>query len=178
VLIPKRHLDGIAAGEVDLAFRRWEKPRVKAGTRMRTAIGVVAVDAVDPVEDVGDDELTRAGLDSRAQALGDGRSGQLYRIALRLEGPDPRIALREGDPTDEDRARVERLPWALDYLHAIAERPETRAADLAQAFGVEKRIFKPRVRQLKELGLTESLTVGYRLSPRGKKLLRRLSGAA
>jgi hypothetical protein len=27
VLIPERHLDGIAAGEVDLAFRRWERPR-------------------------------------------------------------------------------------------------------------------------------------------------------
>lgn len=28
------------------------------------------------------------------------------------------------------------------------------------------------VRQLKELGLTESLEVGYRLSPRGRALLR------
>jgi hypothetical protein len=28
------------------------------------------------------------------------------------------------------------------------------------------------VRKLKELGLTESLTVGYRLSPRGAALLR------
>jgi ribosomal protein S19E (S16A) len=34
--------------------------------------------------------------------------------------------------------------------------------------------FKARVRQLKELGLTESLDVGYRLSPRGRALLRRL----
>lgn len=34
--------------------------------------------------------------------------------------------------------------------------------------------FKPRVRQLKELGLTESLEVGYRLSPRGRAVLRHL----
>jgi hypothetical protein len=31
--------------------------------------------------------------------------------------------------------------------------------------------FKRRVRQLKELGLTESLEVGYRLSPRGRAYL-------
>jgi hypothetical protein len=31
--------------------------------------------------------------------------------------------------------------------------------------------FKRRVRALKELGLTESLEIGYRLSPRGQELL-------
>jgi hypothetical protein len=35
-------------------------------------------------------------------------------------------------------------------------------------------LFKRRVRQLKELGLTESLDVGYRLSPRGRSVLDRL----
>jgi hypothetical protein len=34
--------------------------------------------------------------------------------------------------------------------------------------------FKRLVRKLKELGLTESLTVGYRLSPRGRALFERL----
>jgi hypothetical protein len=33
--------------------------------------------------------------------------------------------------------------------------------------------FKLDVRKLKELGLTESLPVGYRLSPRGEFLLQR-----
>jgi hypothetical protein len=32
-------------------------------------------------------------------------------------------------------------------------------------------VFKRRVRRLKELGLTESLPVGYRLSPRGRSFL-------
>jgi len=31
--------------------------------------------------------------------------------------------------------------------------------------------FKRRVRALKELGLTASLEIGYRLSPRGRQLL-------
>ena len=39
-------LDGIASGEITLAFRRWDKPRVKPGGSQRTRIGLVAFDAV------------------------------------------------------------------------------------------------------------------------------------
>jgi hypothetical protein len=46
-----------------------------------------------------------------------------------------------------------------------------RAADLAAAMGRERQPFKADVRKRKELGLTESLEVGYRLSPRGRALL-------
>ena len=49
--------------------------------------------------------------------------------------------------------------------------PASRAPDLAESFGMETRPFKLRVRRLKELGLTESLRIGYRLSPRGKAFL-------
>jgi len=170
VLIRRSQLDGIAAGTVDLAFRRWERARVKPGTRLRTAVGVVAIDAVDVVEDVSEDDARRAGV-TRAVALGEGRPGALHRIELRLEGPDPRIALRESPPTPEVYERVARLPWAYPYLRAIAERPGVRAADLAETFDEERLAFKVRVRRLKELGLTESLEIGYRLSPRGEAVL-------
>ena len=50
--------------------------------------------------------------------------------------------------------------------------PEVRADELAASFGLEKRVFKPRVRRLKELGLTISLSPGYRLSPRGEAFLK------
>ena len=53
-------------------------------------------------------------------------------------------------------------------LGLIAERPATRAPDLAASLGRETAPFKADVRKLKELGLTESLEVGYRLSPRGR----------
>ena len=46
-----------------------------------------------------------------------------------------------------------------------------RAADLAAWFGRETQPFKTDVRKLKNLGLTESLEVGYRLSPRGEAYL-------
>jgi hypothetical protein len=37
--------------------------------------------------------------------------------------------------------------------------------------GRERLAFKADVRRLKDLGLTESLPVGYRLSPRGRALI-------
>jgi hypothetical protein len=46
-----------------------------------------------------------------------------------------------------------------------------RAPDLAAAERLEVPRFKRRVRRLKELGLTISLDVGYRLSPRGRAFL-------
>jgi hypothetical protein len=172
VLFRRRQLDEIAAGTVTLAFRRWERARVKPGTRLRTAVGVVAVEAVDEVEDVSEAEARRAGVASRAEAMAQQRPGRLYRIELRFDGPDPRIALRAGEPTPEDLRRLERMgPWAYEVLRAIAERPGVRAADLAAEFGREKRPFKADVRKLKELGLTESLPTGYRLSPRGRAAL-------
>ena len=59
-------------------------------------------------------------------------------------------------------------------LRAIDESSGTPAIDLAERFGREKRLFKADVRKLKELGLTESLRPGYRLSPRGRSYLERL----
>jgi hypothetical protein len=38
---------------------------------------------------------------------------------------------------------------------------------------VERMVFKQRVRRLKSAGLTESLDIGYRLSPRGEAVLAR-----
>ena len=43
---------------------------------------------------------------------------------------------------------------------------------LAAQVDCERPAFKRRIRQLKELGLTQSLEVGYRLSPRGEQVLR------
>jgi hypothetical protein len=175
VLFKVSQLQGIAAGEIDLQFRRWDRPRARAGGRQLTAVGVIRIDDVRIVKRITRAEARRAGFDTPDAAVRALRpDGDLYRIALHLEGPDPRIALRETIPEDftELRAMLERLPWGMDYLRAIAERPGERAEELAASFGLEKRVFKPRVRRLKELGLTISLSPGYRLSPRGEALLK------
>jgi hypothetical protein len=181
VLFKASQLDGIADGSITLTFRRWDAPRVRAGGRQRTRIGVIEIDAIERVDDLTDAEARRAGWASRDAVLRQfaRRTGDLYRIELHLAGPDPRAVLRERTPTADEvadlRRRLERLsPWALEYLQAIAERPGVRAPDLAAGFGMETRAFKTRVRRLKELGLTESLPIGYRLSPRGEAVLREL----
>jgi hypothetical protein len=176
----------IEAGEVTLAFRRWRRPTVKAGGRLRTAVGVLAIESVEVVdpEAVTDADARRAGRADRATLLEDvPGTGLLYRVALRWAGPDPRIALRErADMSPAERGELDRRlarldaasrhgPWTAQVLRLIADRPATRAPDLAQQLGRETAPFKRDVRKLKELGLTESLEVGYRLSPRGRAYL-------
>jgi hypothetical protein len=186
--IPIRTLESIAAGRVDLAFRRWAKPAVKAGGSQRTAIGVVRFDAVDPVDlhDVTDRQARRAGFADRgalAAELARHRDGQLYRIRLHREGADPRVALREDDTLDDDAiaaitTRLDRLDrasshgaWTRQTLALIRDHPTVRAPDLAVSVGRETQPFKLDVRKLKNLGLTISLRVGYELSPRGRAYL-------
>ena len=187
-------LQAIADGKVTLAFRRWERPRVTAGGRQRTAIGVIAFDAVEAVdrEDLEEADATAAGFASMNQLLAfvDRRTdGTIYRIRLRLAGPDPRIALRESLPDAgqlrELTDRLDRLDrashhgaWTRSVLRLIRDRPGVRAGDLAAAFGRERAPFKLDVRKLKELGLTESLNPGYRLSPRGRSLVEAIESGA
>jgi hypothetical protein len=187
VLFPARTLDQIATGEVTLAFRRWKHPRVKVGTRLRTRVGLVEVVAVEPVaqREVTADDARRAGFSSVRTliAAGRGRPGRLHRVELRFAGVDPRIALRErAELSDAERsellARLARMdaarragPWTATVLRLIERRPATRAPDLAASLGLKTAPFKRDVRKLKELGLTESLEIGYRLSPRGKVVL-------
>ena len=64
-------------------------------------------------------------------------------------------------------------PWTAAVLEAIRDRPGVRAPDLAASLGSATQPFKRDVRKLKELGLTESLEVGYRLSARGSAFLER-----
>jgi hypothetical protein len=188
MLIPLRTLEAIAAGRVDLAFRRWARPMVKAGGTQRTAIGVVRFDAVDAVEMAGvsDAQARRAGFADRAALAAEldrHRDGQLYRIRLHHDGDDPRIALREDSALDDDArttiaARLDRLDrasshgaWTRATLALIRDHPGVRAPDLATSVGRETQPFKLDVRKLKNLGLTISLRVGYELSPRGRAFL-------
>ena len=185
----KRHiLDAIEKGEVTLAFRRWTRPTVKPGGTLRTAIGVLAIEAVDVVDlgKIGPAEARQAGYASREELLAElasRKEGKVYRIRLRLEGADPRIALRkkrrltkaEREAIEARLARMDKAsrhgPWTRTYLALIGRHPGTRAADLAARAGRETQAFKAEVRRLKELGLTESLETGYRLSPLGQAFL-------
>ncbi len=183
MLLKQDTLSRIADGSVTLAYRRWKRPTVKAGGTLVTPVGQLRILAVDPVglEDIGEVDARAAGWDDlgalRAE-LTRRSAGEVYRIAFELAGPDPRIALRqevpEGDELQALVARVRRWAWAEDALRLISERPAVRAADLAGRMSMGTSRFKANVRRLKGLGLTESLEIGYRLSPRGEAVLKGL----
>ena len=188
MLLSRRERDRIVLGGIVPVFRRWRRPTVKTGGTLRTAIGVLSVVALNEVraEEISEDDAAAAGFASGAALIARlaAREGIVYRVELRLQGEDPRIALRSDDTFDAAavaalRARLDRfdspVPWTVATLTLIADRPNVRAEELASALGLDKPLFKRRVCRLKELGLTESLEVGYRLSPRGQSLLRWLS---
>ncbi|MBX3144942.1 MAG: hypothetical protein KF813_14380 [Trueperaceae bacterium] len=180
-------LEGIRAGRVDLAFRRWDRPRVRAGGVLRTALGELTIRAVVPVtlEELGDEEAERAGFDSKAalvKMLNEKPLGQVFRIELGPLVPDTRIALRQSLPDEQEigaiLTRLERLDaraktgaWTKAVLDLLQRHPGVRAGDLSGLVGQDKDDFKINVRKLKNLGLTESLGTGYRLSPRGEAVL-------
>ena len=188
MLLKRETLEGIAEGRVTLAFRRWKRPTVRAGGELRTAVGVLAIDAVDAIaeSDITDADAHSAGYPARGTLLAElnrRSDGDLYRVAVRLAGDDPRTALLEQDTLDgvaieAIAARLARFdqasrhgPWTETVLRLIEASPGVRAPDLAASLGRQTQPFKRDVRKLKELGLTESLEVGYRLSPRGRAWL-------
>ena len=73
---------------------------------------------------------------------------------------------------DRDAACIPFAPLGRGFLTGQVTR-ETITDGVAQELGRETMTFKRDVRKLKELGLTESLDTGYRLSPRARALGRR-----
>ena len=116
------------------------------------------VDVVDPSA-ITDAEARRAGHvdadavratlaprrtpSARARVARPDATSRVYRVRVTYAGADPRAGLR--------KTRLDRR-------------------GIAAMFGRETLPWKSQVRRLKELGLTESLPIGYRLSPRGRQV--------
>jgi hypothetical protein len=182
--------NGIHQGRIVLAFRRWKRSQVVAGHRYRTGMDLVVVDAVEVVTlaDIDQAQLREAGYATIEELAADLRGDEslpLYRVRFRrTDEPDPRDELAGAATlTDDDCAAIgarlapmdklsARGPWTAAVLEQIADRPGTVSTVLAEAIGWPRPDFKLHVRRLKELGLTYSLDVGYRLSPRGEAYLR------
>jgi len=190
VLIKNKVLDEIKAGKISLIFRRWKRPGVKAGGTQMTQRGVLGIDSVEIVTEkqITQKDAQAAGFKSKADLIADlyERDEPIYRIAVRWIGEDPRKTLRDDTKLSKNELAeiIEKLnkldtgskrgPWTQQYLQMIHDQPNTHAQILAESIGLTIPTFKPWVRKLKALGLTESLRPGYRLSPRGKKILEEL----
>ncbi len=189
MLFRQKFLDGIRDGTITLAFRRWRRPSVRSGGTLLTPIGQLSITSVDEIAitRITQADAHRAGYASREELLAELQSrdeGSVYRIELGTVRVDPRVALRQSDAlsakeSDEIERRLHRLdersaagPWTRRTLDLIRSRPGLRAGDVCRLVGLELQPFKMNVRKLKTLGLTESLEVGYRLSPRGAAFLR------
>lgn len=185
---------GLADGSISLTFRTWATPQAKTGGRYR--VGGMLLEATDvtrvPLTSITDDEAVRAGDTDAATLrarLADGTPDQLvWRVELTMVGADDRIERRNTQVLTPDEiadviARLDRLdrrspggPWTRSTLRLIERYPGVVSTALARRAQQERPAFKLNVRKLKELGLTESLDVGYRLSPRGEMIVQRLRG--
>ena len=189
VLLDRPTADGIADGTISLVLRRWDKPRAKPGGTQRTQAGTIRIGSV--TEHPGDYRVSAA--QARAAGYPDAATAQAqldrrpaahtYLIAVSYLAPDERPDLAADDTLSDADIRLidDRLDrwdaagtdgaWTRRYLVLIATNEAVRAPDLAARVGLEVPRFKRRVRQLKGLGLTTSLDVGYRLAPRGRAYL-------
>jgi DNA-binding MarR family transcriptional regulator len=189
MLLKEQVLDGIVRGEITEVYRNWKRPTVKAGGTLNTNVGQLAVLSVEqiPRAKLNAAAARRAGFATKAdliESLRPGSDRRLYRVRLKVAGEDPRIALREASVLSAaeiaelrqafDRFDRNPVPSGLEplaLLRLIGDNEGVRAPDLADALGVETTWFKGRIRRLKSRGLTESLRIGYRLSPRGRAAL-------
>ena len=188
MLLNRATAEGIANGIITLVLRRWDTARAKPGGTQRTVAGTIRID--DVTEYPGRYRVTAA--QARAAGYPDAKTAQeeldhrparhTYAIAVSYLAPDERPDLAASDrlsdaDVDAITTRLDRWdavgsPWTRKYLQMIGANEAIRAPDLAARVGLDVPRFKRRVRQLKGLGLTISLDVGYRLSPRGRAYLR------
>jgi hypothetical protein len=179
VLFKERFWPGLREGSLTVAYRRWRRPSVRAGGTLQSPGGLLANDSIELIDDseIDDTAARAAGYRDRRELIGNLRAGgDLYRVRFHRIGDDPRVAMRErAELTPEESTAMARLfernEWAPVYLRLIAELPGTVSTELAARAGIDRLKFKQRVRRLKSLGLTESLEVGYRLSPRGEAVV-------
>jgi hypothetical protein len=94
MLLKRDLLEQIKAGEVDLVFRRWSRPSVKAGGTLKTKVGLLAIGSITDMSpnDVTANEARRAGfsgLEEFRRWLDSMKPGHLFqRIEVRYVAED------------------------------------------------------------------------------------------
>ena len=190
MLFQRRFHDGIRSGEIRCTVRVWKRPHVKVGGRYALGAGAVVVDKIHEttLDDLTPALARRSGFASLLDLLKIAKHGAGERVFVIDFHYDGKASARAKPATSvvsvEELAKLaERLdamdrrsrigPWTQATLRAIGARPGVLAAKLAKSLGRPRDEFKRDVRKLKNLGLTFSLDIGYRLTPKGEALLAR-----
>ncbi len=188
MLFKQQHLEGIQEGTISFAFRKWQRPAVKKGSLIKTAVGQLEILDIYPVEEntITENDANQAGYHTKEdllKVLNQKIQGLCYKVRVRYHSPDPRIKLRSQTHLTNDQFQLiaEQLhkmdqssklgAWTNLVMLAIKKNPEVRAVSLAEKLGFEKFWLKLNIRKLKNLGLTISHDTGYSLSPLGLTFL-------
>jgi hypothetical protein len=188
MLFQRRFHERIANGEIRCTVRIWQRPHVKVGGRYGLGGGAVVVDKIHEtqLDDITPALARRCGFESLVDLLKVAKHGPGERVFVIEFHYDREVGARPRPATgtlsaDEIAELVQRLeamdrrsrigPWTLATLRAIEARPGVLAAKLASSLGRPRVEFKRDVRKLKNLGLTFSLEIGYRLTPKGEALV-------
>jgi hypothetical protein len=87
-------LEKIKAGEIDTVFRRWKRATVRAGGTLKTKVGVLSIDSMEPitVDEVTLPDVKRAGfasVEDFRRWLDTMKDGELCIIRLHWLGETP-----------------------------------------------------------------------------------------
>ncbi len=180
--------EAVATGQITVTFRLWKRLHAKVGGRYTVGSVVIEVDAIEmiPFHAVTKRDIKFAGASSRdalreraAHAGPIDDDTLVYRIEFHVVGAKPtevaapfddeHVALVNAklDAMDE---RSKTGAWTRAALRLIGEHEGVVSTELAAQMHRPRMEFKADVRKLKALGLTESLEVGYRLTPLGRRI--------
>ena len=183
--------EAVASGRITVTFRLWKRLHAKVGGRYTVGSVVIEVDAIEmiPFHAVTTRDIKLAGASGR-EALREraAHAGPidddtlLYRIEFHVVGAKPNpadapidveLVARVTKKLDAMDARSKIGAWTRATLGLIGEHEGTVSTELAARLNRPRMEFKADVRKLKALGLTESLEVGYRLTPLGRRIADR-----
>jgi hypothetical protein len=189
MLFKTRFHGAIRSGQISCTVRVWKRPHVKVGGRYALGNGAVVVDRIHEtrLDDITPALARRSGFASVVDLLKTAKHGtgeRVFVIDFHYDAARAREPPATGVVRGEELAKVARRldamdrrarngAWTRETLRLIRARPGVRAADLTRDLGRARDEFKRDVRKLKSLGLTISLETGYRLTPKGKALLKR-----
>ncbi len=140
MLLPRPILDALREGRISLMFRKCRRLTVKGGGRLKTAVGVLAIESIEQTSApaISEADAKRAGYASRAALLLEldrHSEGSIYRIAVGFAGADPRIALRQAATLAAEewsaiKAKLRRMdgrtkdgPWTRATLDILRDVP-------------------------------------------------------